>query len=293
MDVWVYDSPPRDPHETLVVDYLTKQTKNPEFSKKVGRMTGLYDYLASNRNMSPAEIRKRVLLDSKTPMFTKKQSEELHTLLAKSGGNQLDADADVLDGVIRRSMTFVYDWSPAFVTGVVDTVTPYALILNTLEQNEEFGPLLAIALDATEAGLKITASTIQTMSPIIIGLLPIPEAGPIGAVVGWFVASFFIFFLVLIHISRAHFGQAFIAMFNMIPIVGQSLYNAAIAGERFLTKTAHRREKLLEAVVNVPIAGPTIAGLIDSVVPDPLYVEPPATAGRRRTLRKKFKHKNT
>jgi hypothetical protein len=189
-----------------------------------------------------------------------------------------------VDNMILRWIGFVREWTPQFVTDTADTVAPYVFILKGLEESPDFGPLLAISLDAVEAGLKSTAAVIQNSAPVIVGLLPIPEAGPVGAVLGWLVASVFIFLLVAIHLSRKQFGQAFIASFGLIPIVGESLYNAAMSGEKFIQKTSERREKLIGSVRNV--AGDYAADTLDALVPDPLAVPDPNAPGFTDILQK-------
>ena len=270
MDTWAFDDPLNDEKEITVVNYLKKQTKDKELSEHAGRLWGLYLFLSSKSFSSPDEIQSSVFLDTKRtePMFTREESERIFELLNQQQGGASKEEVEILDNLVLKWVYFIRDWSPAFVTDTADTLSPYIFILKGLEENEEFGPLIGIALDATEAGLKTTAAVIQNMAPVIVGLLPLPEAGPVGAVLGWMVASIFIVLLVAVHVSRRQFGQAFIVSFGLIPIAGESLYNAAMSGERFLQKTSAKRGRLLDSTRK--ILGDGVADTLDSVIPDPL-----------------------
>jgi hypothetical protein len=270
MDAWAFDDPLNDERVKTVVKYLKKQTKDKTLSENTGRLWGLYLFLISRPFSSPDEIRSSVFLDTKhtQPVFTQQEAEQLFKLLNQQKGGASKEEIEVLDNLVMRWLYFVRDWSPAFVVDTTDTLSPYIFILKGLEDNEEFGPLVGIALDATEAGLKSMAATIQNMLPFIIGLLPLPEAGPAGEILAWLVSSIFVVLMVAIHLSRRQFGQAFIVSFGLIPIVGESLYNAAMSGERFLQKTSEKRGRLLDSTRK--IMGDGVADTLDSVMPDPL-----------------------
>lgn len=273
MDTWAYDDLPVDPREDVITDYLDDNTDDFNLAKNAGRMWGLYLYLSSRTFQSPAEVQSSVFMDSQRtkPMFTESQATSIFELLnAQKGGaiTASDEQVEVLDNMIMKWVYFIREWTPAFITDTTDTFAPYVFILKGLEENEEYGVLLGVALDSAEAGLKSTAAVIQNMAPVIIGLLPLPEAGPVGAVIGWMVASVFIFLLLAIHVSRRQFGQAFIVSFGLIPIVGESLYNAAMSGEKFVQKTAEKRGRLIKNVRKM--LGDEIADILDGVIPDPL-----------------------
>jgi hypothetical protein len=273
MDAWAFDDPQNDERVSAVVKYLKKQTKDKTLSENTGRLWGLYLFLTSRPFSSADEIRSSVFLDHKhtQPVFTQQEAEQLFELLNNKEGGAIVAsqeEVEVLDNLIMKWLYFVRDWSPAFVVDTTDALSPYIFILKGLEENEEFGPLVGIALDATEAGLKSMAATIQNMMPFIIGLLPLPEAGPAGEILAWLVSSVFVVLMVAIHLSRRQFGQSFIVSFGLIPIVGESLYNAAMSGERFLQKTSQKRGRLLDSTRK--ILGDGVADTLDSVIPDPL-----------------------
>ena len=275
METWKLEDPTTDPKEIAIIKYLKETTGNEELANNAGRMVGLYNFLERNHFSSPDEIHNAVFVGSE-PMFTLEQSEKIYGMMSDAkfvGGAELPTQqqehVELLDNLIIRLIYFVRGWTPKFILDNVDSVTPFLFILRTFEHNEVVGPLLGVALDAVTSILPTIASTIQNLSPTIIGLLPLPEAGPVGALIGWAVSSLFTFLAMALHISRGHFGQAFIVSFLMIPFAGASLYSAAMSGQRVLTRTADRRTKLINTVTH--LLGETAGQVANSVIPDVLY----------------------
>lgn len=177
----------------------------------------------SQKFKSPEEIEKSAYHDKALtkPIFQKREAKALFHMLSPMKGGAEDVEA--YDAMIRRMIYFVRGWTPQFVLDVTDSTAPYVFILKTMEQNPEFGPLLGVALDATVATLPVISTSIQNLTPELIGLVPIPEASLVGVVIGWLIASTFVILNMAIHISRDHFGQAFVVSFGLIPLVGSSL----------------------------------------------------------------------
>lgn len=263
---WELNDPPEHKEEQILVEYLTKELGDHEAAKLAGRMWSLYTFLEVADFEDAEELREHVLSNGK-PLFSEKEAKQVFEMIPhQTGGAE---DVELLDNMVHRFITFVYNWTPAFITDITDSVTPYVFILKTLEYDTSFGPFIGIALDSANAILPSIATTIQNVTPDIVGLVPIPEAGLVGAIIGWMVASGFIFVAMVLNISREHFGQAFIQSFQLIPFVGTSMYNAAMSGERFLKKTASRRERLIETTRNT--LGDDAASVVDTIIPDPLY----------------------
>jgi hypothetical protein len=193
---------------------VQNQSKNTDFANAVSKFIELRKYLDSQTYSDSEKLRQDILTNGK-PLFSKNEAEQLFELISKKGG----ADVELIDNIIRQWLSFVHSWSPEFITNTTDSLTPYIFILKTLEYDSSFGPLVGMALDSMTSILPTIATTIENLSPEVIGLLPIPEAGPVGAIIGWMVASIFVFLAMLIHISREHFGQAFVISFSLIPLV--------------------------------------------------------------------------
>ncbi len=290
--MWVFDEDP-SPEELKLREYLEKQTKDAELAVTTSRMWSLYQYVMSQNFKSPQEIEKSAYHDKELtkPIFTKRTARSLYNMLSPMKGGAEDVEA--YDALIRRMISFVRGWTPQFVLDVTDSTAPYVFILKTMEQNPSYGPLLGVALDATVSTLPVISTTIQNMAPELIGLIPIPEASLVGVVVGWLLASTFVILNMAIHVSRDHFGEAFVVSFGLIPLVGTSLYNAALSGQRFLGKLSKKRSKLINSARL--IAGDGTADLLDGIVPDLTFVPsetaPPPTAGKRLSTKRHFKSK--
>lgn len=260
--VWSLESNPLNHRELQIYKYIKKQSGDSILAHTVSRFVDLREYLDTHTFESPADLRKNVLSHG-VPIFSKNESEHLFKLVAKTGG----ADVDIADNIINQWVRYMYEWQPSFIQEGIDMVSPYVFIAKTLESGP-FGPLFGIALDAVTATLPAIASAAENLTPEIIGFLPIPEAGPVGAIIGWMIASVFVVLSMLVHISQQHFGQAFILSFLLIPFLGTTLYNGALAGEKFATKAVAKREKLINTVSD--LFGEVPATVVEAAIPDPL-----------------------
>lgn len=261
---WSLEDNPLNHKELEIYKYIKKQSGNSGLAHTVSRFIDLREYLDTHTFDSPAELRKSILSHG-SPIFSKTESEHLFNLIAKTGGG--GADVDIADNVINQWVRYMYEWQPSFIQEGVDMVSPYVFIAKTLESGP-FGPLLSIALDSVTATLPVIATAAENLTPEIIGFLPIPEAGPVGAIIGWMIASVFVVLSMLIHLSRAHFGQAFLISFLLIPFLGTTLYNGALSGEKLATKVVAKREKLINTVSD--LFGEVPATVVEAAIPDPL-----------------------
>ena len=168
---------------------------------------------------------------------------------------------------------------------------PYVFVVDTLENNETFGPALSVGLDATTLVLENLTTTVQNMAPDIIGLFPLPEAGPIGAIVGWAITLPLSGTATAIHFSRGNFGEAFLTSLLMLPIVGSTAHNMAIKSDRFIMKLADKRKRFEK----VPIVGTFVKNFVPDITgadDPPETVEEPSGGKRFKTLKhKKYKWK--
>jgi hypothetical protein len=262
--VWHLEDNPLNHKELEIYKYVKKQSSNSGLAHTVSRFVDLREYLDSHSFDSPEELRKNILSHG-VPIFSRNESEHLFKLVAKTGGG--GADVDIADNIINQWAGYMYEWQPSFIKEGIDMISPYVFIAKTLESGP-FGPIFGIALDAVTATLPSIATAAENLTPEIIGFLPIPEAGPVGAIIGWMIASVFVILSMLIHISREHFGQAFIISFLLIPFLGTTLYNGALSAEKFGTKVSAKREKLINTVSD--LFGEVPATVVEAAVPDPL-----------------------
>jgi len=263
--VWNLEDNPLNDRELRIYKYVKKQSGNAGLARNISRFVDLREYLDTHPFKSADELRRDVLSNG-APLFSKPESAQLFKLLVKKGGGP-----EVLDNALRQWVDFLYEWQPAFLQDVEDTVSPYFFILKTIESDETFGPLLSIALDSVTAILPSVAKSIQEITPTLVGLTGLPEGGPIGSVIGWMIASIFVGLAMMIHLSRDHFGQAFTVSFLLIPFLSNSLNSAAMSGEKILTSVAEKRQKLIGTTRN--LLGDEMADGVDALVPDLLATE--------------------
>jgi hypothetical protein len=264
--VWSLEGNPLNHKELEIYKYIKRQAGNSEFAHTVSRFIDLREYLDNNKFKSATDLRNSVLSDG-VPIFSKSEAEQVFKLTAQTGGG--GAGVDVLDNMVNQWVHYMYEWQPGFIKTGADIISPYVFIGKTLESGS-FGPIFGIALDSITAILPSIAAAIENLTPGIIGFLPIPEAGPIGAIIGWMLASVFVILAMLINVSRAHFGKAFIVSFLLIPFLGSTLYNGALSAERLGTKIATRREQLINSVGQH--FGKVPATVLEAIVPDPLQI---------------------
>jgi hypothetical protein len=92
------------------------------------------------------------------------------------------------------------------------------------------------------------ASTIQTMTPSIVGLIPIPLAGTVGILLGWLFSLFFLWLAMVIGISRKEFAAALEATAGMVPVIGPALSRGVKAVETVGTKFYNRADKISTSI---------------------------------------------
>jgi hypothetical protein len=255
--VWDLKNNPIHHQEVEIYKYVKKLSGDPEFAHNVSRFVDLRSYLDSHKFKDGEDLRKNVVSNG-VPIFSKSEADHLFVLLAKTGGG-------VADNIVNGWVQYMYEWQPSFIQEGIDVISPYLFITKTLESGE-LGPIFSIALDSITALLPAIGTSLQTITPEVIGFLPIPEAGPVGAIIGWMLSSVFVVLGMLLNISRQHFGQAFIISFLLVPFLGTALYNGALSGEKFAEKTAARREKLVKSVGD--LYGETAGEVIDGVIPE-------------------------
>jgi hypothetical protein len=266
--VWALEDNPLNHREVEIYKYLKKSSGDSNFAHAVSRFVDLREYLDSHNFKDSNELRSNILSRG-VPLFSSSEAEHLFKLTAKTGGGELAEN--IISGWVR----YMYEWQPSFIQDGIEAISPYLFILKTLESGK-FGPIYSIALDSISATLPTIATSIENLTPDIIGFLPIPGSGPIGGIIGWMLASVFVVLSMLLDISRQHFGQAFLISFLLVPFLGTTLYNAALSGERLVEKTAAKREKLITSVGD--LYGEPAAAVVDSLVPNP-FEEP--TGGKR------------
>lgn len=270
MERWVYEDPPQNPDEIRVAQIVTQKLRDKEAGFKAGRMWGLYLFLKSHPYPDAETLRQSILQDG-APMFTPREAEQVFSMVKQTGGAEETIPPEFFDKLMRDLASYTG-------IGLPTSVQPYVYVLQDAERNPSYGPLLGAAMDATNQALPNLATTIQNVAPQVIGALPIPSAGLVGTAVGWVLSSFLLFFTILMNISRAQFGSAFVVSLALFPVLGSALMNGARSAERLASKLSQRRTKLVESVRI--LFGDATAQQLDGWLPD-------LKGGRRKALTKR------
>jgi hypothetical protein len=221
-------------------------------------MISAYEALYKGKFNSAEDIR-RSFTKNGQPLFTPEQAASVFRKIKpiQKGGEQVDS---LLNSSIRKAIDSAAGISPSepanpAIEGTIKTVQmiirmviPFVFILDTLENTPLFGDLVGAALDVTAATLPVIASTVQTMTPGIVGLIPIPLAGTVGILLGWLFSLWFLWLAMVIGISRKEFAAALEATAAMVPVIGPALSRGVKAVETVGTKFYNRADKISASI---------------------------------------------
>jgi hypothetical protein len=221
-------------------------------------MISAYEALYKGKFNSAEDIR-RSFTKNGQPLFTTEQAASVFRKIKpmQVGGEQVDS---LLNSSVRTAInqaagiTPPAPMNPAIQGGIksmqmiVRMIIPFVFILDTLENTPLFGDLIGAALDVTAATLPVIASTVQTMTPGIVGLIPIPLAGTVGIFLGWLFSLWFLWLAMVIGISRKEFAAALEATAAMVPVIGPALSRGVKAVETVGTKFYNRADKISESI---------------------------------------------
>ena len=229
-------------------------------AQNVDSMISAYEALYKGKFKSAEDIRRSFTKDGE-PLFTPEQAASVFRKIQpfnfQKGGAPVES---ILNTSIRNAIneaagiTPPSPPNPAVQSGIksmqliVRTIIPFIFILDTLENTPLFGDLVGAALDVTAAILPVMASTIQTMTPSIVGLIPIPLAGTVGILLGWLFSLFFLWLAMVIGISRKEFAAALEATAGMVPVIGPALSRGIKAVETVGTKFYNRADKIMASI---------------------------------------------
>jgi hypothetical protein len=283
-----------DKHPSTSFGKIVKRHIGAADADNVDRMLSAYEALYKGKYKSPEDIRRSFTKDGQ-PLFTKEQAasvfrqirkgqtggERIESIVNSLGSIAVDAAAGIppnpsTQGVIRSVQIFIR------------MIIPFVFILDTLESVPLFGDLVGAALDITTATLPVVASNVQTFTPAIVGLIPIPFAGTVGIFLGWLFSLWFLWLAAVIGISRKEFASALEATSGMVPVIGPALMRGIKAAETVGTKFYNRADRIATSISNaygslmgaVENAKNTISGMVSSSnmkMPSPATIKQTAT----------------
>lgn len=266
--VWIYEDPQRSPYEKEMNSILKKLLKNPDLANKGARNLGLFEFLKSNNFSSAGELRKSVLMKKGKPFFNVADSKKVHQFFNEQKGG--GGEGTAFDSMVERWLNFMFYLTPKIVQDPLKMVTPFAFPLRSLEGIPGYGEVLGMSVDVAAQFNKNAAKMAQQYTPLIMGLAPIPEASTVGIIVGYMLSTMFIFFNMIIFVTRHHFGEAFTQSLALFPFVGMALENFAESGDKLVEKFSKKREKLIEQLKSSTIFAP-LGSLIENYTFNPTY----------------------
>jgi len=165
-----------------------------------------------------------------------------------------------------------------------DGIFWFMYLLYNLENVDFFGPFLSAGLDAYVVAVRMAVDAIHESVPDILSklgsILPIGVGGFAGEALGQVIATlmggFLLIGTIFVSISRKHFGDAFKASLEMIPLVGDFLLTFAMSAETNLDRINVYRHKLIHQLESV---SPRLYMFVDYWVPklEPVQPEAPPT----------------
>jgi hypothetical protein len=280
MDVWKYETAHRSPHIAAsgkYVNYLLG-ARFPGINNAIMNNISLYQFLLKHRDMPVHELRKRILMEDK-PIFSEselrciletvrsqKNSSFARWLTNNSVGGADHPEHDpsrnkFWDKFMRKYLGDTGKQFPPSWNGVFW----YISVLYYLEQMDFVGPVISTALDTITLSLPVLADLASEVTSKMLMLAPLPYAGLAGEALGYVIGLFFVGVAVMLNVSRNHFGSAFKAGLEGMPVFGDVLAEGAqsfeIGAERYL----QNRQRLLRSLDKV---SPSAEGFLDYYTPD-------------------------
>jgi len=247
-------------HPTTVIGQIVKKRISHGDALNVDAMIDAYNVLHKGDFKSAEEIRRSFFRNGQ-PLLTPKQADNVYRAIhgKQLGGRDslinetAESVIDTLSGVQRGppmppGAAAAIDKAYKTFQLVLRIVLPWVFILDTVQHTPLFGELIGAALDITAATLPVIATMIQTSTPALVGLIPVPYAGTIGILLGWLFSAWFLWLAAVIALSRKDFAGALEATAGMIPVVGASAMKIVASVDRVTTKLANRAEKIMESI---------------------------------------------
>ena len=274
-NIWNLRDPPISPRTRLLAERIKQLLGRhfPGIENEFQKHLSLWEFLTAHRNVPAANLRSRVLEDGK-PVFTIDEMKAIMNIVHKSpkvsggGGGRATTGTDADPSRSKFWDKFIHKITHPVTKHIpksFDTLLWFFFILYNMEQMEIVGPMIATMLDTVTLSLPVIADLTGDVASSLVELAPIPYAGILGDVLGYGISLFFISIAVTMNTSRKHFGSAFKATLEAIPMIGDVLSEGAqsfeIAAERYL----QNRNRTLGAIRNI---SPKAEKFLDYYVPD-------------------------
>lgn len=247
-----------DKHPSTSFGKIVKRHIGAADADNVDRMLSAYETLYKGKYKSAEDLRRSFTKDGE-PLFTPEQAKSVYRQIRKgqTGGEKVDSIVNKWGSDLVDMAAGITEPPPpnAAVQGAVKSIQlfirmiiPFVFILDTLENIPLFGDLIGAALDVTAATLPVFASNIQTFTPALVGLIPLPLAGLVGIFLGWLFSFWFLWLAAVIGMSRKDFAAALEATAGMVPVIGPALMRGVKAVETVGTKFYNRADRISASI---------------------------------------------
>jgi len=284
MSLWTWESKLEDPYEKQIYKKIFNLTKSKTLALKASKNLGLFNFLKENRFGTPKELRDSIFLKHGKKLFDEKQAKTVwqffNNVPQQQGGETPAKGDNAFDALVERWLVFMYHLLPGGIQESIKYVEPFMFPLSEKPGEEGIvtrmpgaGLGINFALDIVSQNNKLAAKLAQQYTPMIMGLVPIPEASTVGIIIGYMISTMFIFFNMLVFVSKREFGQAFTQSLALFPFIGLAMQNVAESGEKVIEKFASKRQKLIGQLKGSDGQGmfAFLGDLIENYTFDPLY----------------------
>jgi len=284
MSLWTWESKLEDPYEKQIYKKIFNLTKSKTLALKASKNLGLFNYLKNNKFETSKDLRDSIFLQPGKKLFDEKQAktvwEFFNTSPQQQGGETPVKGDNAFDALVERWLVFMYHLLPGGIQESIKYIEPFMFPLSEKPGEEGIvskmpgvGLGLNFALDVVAQNNKLAAKLAQQYTPMIMGLVPIPEASTVGIIIGYMISTMFIFFNMLVFVSKREFGQAFTQSLALFPFIGLAMQNMAESGEKVIEKFASKRQKLIGQLKGSDGQGmfAFLGDLIENYTFDPLY----------------------
>jgi len=267
-------------------DIIYKHTKNTEYRSAVNSALHLVETLTKKTFSSPTAVRE-YFVSGTSPLFSTRLAEKIYRKLYLMKGGAQGVVGDMVESTSKMIVDTVFGDKPQ-----ESNIHNILFFANEIETNGiPFLPFIPVALISTSIEIVVefllnAATDIEVLEPWA-GIIPLPEAGAIGGVVGEMIKAVLSFLAAAIAISRKDYETGFEALLLSVPFVGLMIQRAYKSEEKI---TGKYKEKVTSTLNNLP----SVQNLMSQTSePSPLPPPPPpAIGGTRRHKRVKHKRRH-
>ena len=268
--------------EQAIGHFASKAMGNqfPNINQDVVKTFNLYRFFVQHIN-TPAATLQPQITENGIPIFTVADIDEIQAKIRKQTSNNYVKQLSQHGGTTNTnpaapvsdpSREKFWDKLIARITYPIWSNIPpswngllwYVFLLYSLENVAIVGPFISTALDVITLTLPNIPSLIDSVLPKLLALLPFPYMSTAGDVISYLIGLMFIILSVFMNIQRKHFGSAFKASLEIMPIIGDSVAEMAQSVETGAERYQQNRAKMLSKIE--PIT-PSLTNYLDYYSP--------------------------